>query len=244
MEVAMHFILHARQVYPQETFQRAVKYGVPVWISRHPELKGYIQDVVDSIRPDMLQGRLRQVLLVIQARGATKETFVFDVAVPQQQQQQQQQQGVDAGDLGAEPAARRRSVASLASSMDASAIDSLLNGFMLQLGALDSLLQPYQRRDESSARDDDGDDDSDDDDDTEFHILVRMADDQEPATKASHGVPWIAGEQDAVHVGVVGRSGGNSNGDGARSAPSVVPIKTMDTGVLRLQLQVQQPPAQ
>lgn len=45
LEVAVHLILYARNVYPPTIFERKKKYDVPVRLSRHPELNKYISEV-------------------------------------------------------------------------------------------------------------------------------------------------------------------------------------------------------
>ncbi|CAN0564148.1 unnamed protein product, partial [Ectocarpus sp. 12 AP-2014] len=45
LEAATHSLLHSRRAYPQDIFERRRKYGVPVWMSRHPELNAYISEV-------------------------------------------------------------------------------------------------------------------------------------------------------------------------------------------------------
>ncbi|CAN0369266.1 unnamed protein product, partial [Scytosiphon promiscuus] len=45
LEAAIHTLLQSRRAYPQDIFERRRKYGVPVWMSRHPELNTYIYQV-------------------------------------------------------------------------------------------------------------------------------------------------------------------------------------------------------
>ena len=44
LNVAVHQILFHRDVYPEDVFSHAKKYGVPVRMSRHPDLNQYIFD--------------------------------------------------------------------------------------------------------------------------------------------------------------------------------------------------------
>lgn len=44
LNVAIHQILFLRDIYPEEVFASAKQYGVPVKMSRHPELNHYIAE--------------------------------------------------------------------------------------------------------------------------------------------------------------------------------------------------------
>lgn len=44
LNVAIHQILFLRDIYPEEVFASAKQYGVPVKMSRHPELNQYIAE--------------------------------------------------------------------------------------------------------------------------------------------------------------------------------------------------------
>eukprot|EP00656_Telonema_subtile_P014176 TRINITY_DN17228_c0_g1_i3.p1 TRINITY_DN17228_c0_g1~~TRINITY_DN17228_c0_g1_i3.p1 ORF type:complete len:106 (+),score=24.72 TRINITY_DN17228_c0_g1_i3:75-392(+) len=57
LEVAFHTILFSRQIYPKEVFEKRKRYGIPVWMSRHPELNQYISDFIQSTRPWLQQVR-------------------------------------------------------------------------------------------------------------------------------------------------------------------------------------------
>ncbi|CAM9221434.1 unnamed protein product [Laminaria digitata] len=61
MEAAVHTLLHARRVYPQDIFERRRKYGVPVWMSRHPDLNHYIFQVLLQAKSLMVDGVVRKV---------------------------------------------------------------------------------------------------------------------------------------------------------------------------------------
>ncbi|XP_021099028.1 mitotic spindle assembly checkpoint protein MAD2B isoform X3 [Heterocephalus glaber] len=51
LEVAVHLILYVREVYPVGIFQKRKKYNVPVQMSCHPELNQYIQDTLHCVKP-------------------------------------------------------------------------------------------------------------------------------------------------------------------------------------------------
>ena len=46
LTAAIHLILFARRVYPEDSFERRRLFNVPVQLSRHPELREYIAGVV------------------------------------------------------------------------------------------------------------------------------------------------------------------------------------------------------
>ncbi|XP_013407471.1 mitotic spindle assembly checkpoint protein MAD2B [Lingula anatina] len=85
LEVAFHCILYVRQVYPPGVFERRKKYNIPVQVSRHPEVRSYIQEVVKSLRPLLQNNELEKVVLVIlDGFERPVERFVFEITTPQQ----------------------------------------------------------------------------------------------------------------------------------------------------------------
>ncbi|KAK3244784.1 hypothetical protein CYMTET_45619 [Cymbomonas tetramitiformis] len=79
LEAAIHQILHARDVYPQELFQRGKLYNVPVQKSRHPDLNDYVSHLVRSIHGWMSKGGVESViLLIVDSRQQPLERFVFE----------------------------------------------------------------------------------------------------------------------------------------------------------------------
>ncbi|TPX73283.1 hypothetical protein CcCBS67573_g05440 [Chytriomyces confervae] len=80
LEVGIHTILHERKVYPAAVFTRTQKYSLSVFRSRHPALNGYIKDFLMAVRPDLMQGSLSKVHVVILDAGSNPvEKFVFRV---------------------------------------------------------------------------------------------------------------------------------------------------------------------
>ncbi|CAM9153688.1 unnamed protein product [Ascophyllum nodosum] len=69
IEAAVHTLLHARRVYPQAIFERRRKYGVPVWMSRHPDLNDYIYQVLLRTKVFISQGIIRKVLVCFFEEG-------------------------------------------------------------------------------------------------------------------------------------------------------------------------------
>jgi hypothetical protein len=53
VEVAIHTILYARQVYPVDLFVRRKKYDTPVFKSRHPALNEYIAGAVKAVGEEL-----------------------------------------------------------------------------------------------------------------------------------------------------------------------------------------------
>lgn len=51
IESAIHALLHAREVYPSDCFERKRAFNVPVMISRSPPLCKYIGDAMESLVP-------------------------------------------------------------------------------------------------------------------------------------------------------------------------------------------------
>lgn len=54
VEVAIHTILYARQMYPVDLFVRRKKYDTPVFQSRHPALNEYISGAVKAIGEELV----------------------------------------------------------------------------------------------------------------------------------------------------------------------------------------------
>ncbi|RSH85976.1 uncharacterized protein EHS24_004163 [Apiotrichum porosum] len=80
LEVVFHTILCIRNVYPATTFTRRRAHGVPVYQSRHPEVRGYLARVVAALSKELEKGTLRRVTLVIKsvATGVPLERFILD----------------------------------------------------------------------------------------------------------------------------------------------------------------------
>lgn len=51
VEAIIHVIIGSRGIYPKESFSKRQLYGVPVYMSRHPELCVYISTVLANARP-------------------------------------------------------------------------------------------------------------------------------------------------------------------------------------------------
>ncbi|KAI5455015.1 hypothetical protein NCC49_002290 [Naganishia albida] len=82
LEVAFHYILYLRGIYPRETFTKKKMYGVPVWQNRHPVVKGYIAGLLQSVTREMKRGILERIIFIIKSATTNQplERFIFDVA--------------------------------------------------------------------------------------------------------------------------------------------------------------------
>ncbi|KAI8895044.1 DNA-binding protein [Globomyces pollinis-pini] len=69
IEIAIHYILFIRNVYE-----------IPVQQSRHPELNGYIQDLLLTIKPDLLNGSISKFYVCINdSQSNLLEKFTFQM---------------------------------------------------------------------------------------------------------------------------------------------------------------------
>ena len=81
LEVAIHVILCERRVYPEAIFTSQRAFGVPVKMSRHPEVNDYISTALRDARPLLDADAVENVVVVVaDGRGATAERFVFALA--------------------------------------------------------------------------------------------------------------------------------------------------------------------
>lgn len=148
LEVTLHTLLCVRGVYPPSTFARRRAHGVPVYQSRHPDVRSYIANVVQGLSKDLELGLLRRVTVVIKAMdGLPLERFIIDFGF-------MQMDALDGGNRDArwvqEHGARRCTSCGLGlrqadnriiGAPSAFDLDLLLRGFLVRLVALDSQLQ-------------------------------------------------------------------------------------------------------
>lgn len=81
LEVTLHTLLCVRGVYPPSTFARRRAHGVPVYQSRHPEVRAYVAGVVAALARELEAGLLRRVTVVVKATdGVPLERFIIDFA--------------------------------------------------------------------------------------------------------------------------------------------------------------------
>ena len=80
LEVAIHTILYARDVYPRALFEERRAFGVRAAMSRHPDLNEYIADVLRSAKPLMDAGAMTKLVVVIAGADDAPAEPVFDLA--------------------------------------------------------------------------------------------------------------------------------------------------------------------
>ncbi|XP_032834741.1 mitotic spindle assembly checkpoint protein MAD2A [Petromyzon marinus] len=74
-------ILYQRGVYPVETFQRAVKYGMSLYTSTDPKLVSYLTSVTTQLKEWLVSCTVQKVVLVLAevTSGAVLERWQFDI---------------------------------------------------------------------------------------------------------------------------------------------------------------------
>lgn len=81
VEVYLHTLLYLRQVYPASTFTRRRAHGVPVFQSRHPQVREYIAEIVQLLSKELAKGNLRRLTTVIKSAetGLPVERYILDL---------------------------------------------------------------------------------------------------------------------------------------------------------------------
>jgi len=127
LEVVIHTILCIRLVYPPTTFVRRRSHGVPVYQSRHPQLRGYVSEVIALVGKELLAGNARRVTMIIKTvdTGLPLERFIFDF-----------------GYLDAEKMREaHQKETQLLGAPGADELSLMLRGFLIRLSALDGQLE-------------------------------------------------------------------------------------------------------
>ena len=78
--VAIHQILHNRNIYPPTTFITAKKYNLPVQQIRHPGLCDYINHTATAVHRAILSGMVKRISVVIFVQNLPREQYVFDIS--------------------------------------------------------------------------------------------------------------------------------------------------------------------
>lgn len=84
-------ILYQRGLYPSDSFMQKEKYGLPLLVTREPQLKKYLEIVLEQMRKFLETKNVHKIVIVIM-KTETKETverWQFDVELEQVQRQQQ-----------------------------------------------------------------------------------------------------------------------------------------------------------
>jgi len=79
LEVAIHQILHARDVYPPQIFTRRKKYHIPVYMSSNAQVNKYITSVLLSLKAPLKAKAIKQVVVNIKQQDRITEKFVFEL---------------------------------------------------------------------------------------------------------------------------------------------------------------------
>ncbi|GAV01498.1 hypothetical protein RvY_12202-2 [Ramazzottius varieornatus] len=64
-EIAIHNILFYRELYPSSLFERMKKYGVVVWIARHPAIKDYVENCINGMKPLLYQQKIYTLYIAV-----------------------------------------------------------------------------------------------------------------------------------------------------------------------------------
>lgn len=80
-------ILYQRGLYPSETFMHREKYGLPLLVTRNPELKKYLDIVLDQMRKFLETKNVHKIVIVIMKLETKEpvERWQFDVELEQKQ---------------------------------------------------------------------------------------------------------------------------------------------------------------
>ncbi|KAI8819248.1 MAD2 mitotic arrest deficient-like 2, partial [Fimicolochytrium jonesii] len=189
LEVAIHYILYIRSVYPAELFSPRRKYNVPVRMSRHPVLNGYIRDVLSGLTPDLQRGTVSKLYLVIHDPRTKQpyEKFTFQIRTLTEGLSESMLKNAE-------------------SSIGVGDVERHLRAFLLKISVCDALLAPNPP-------------------DAAFAILVELSEEAKgPVNELAKAAPWIPSDPGQVDV----------------SAAAIVPLKTMDAGILKMQLYVEE----
>ncbi|RKO90681.1 DNA-binding protein [Blyttiomyces helicus] len=135
LEAACHYILYVREVYPAgrdltwslqsaDLFEPRRLFNVPVRMSRHPLLNGYIADVLGAVRPDLEKGVVNKILLsILDERHTPVEKFTFQIRSLVEGLTEEQ----------------KREAKTSASTTD---IESFFRSFLTKISVCDSMLSP------------------------------------------------------------------------------------------------------
>ncbi|KAK9818377.1 hypothetical protein WJX72_011659 [[Myrmecia] bisecta] len=118
LEAAVHQVLHLREVYNPELFDRHRYLNITVRKSRHPDLNEYIHSLVESLKVPLREAKLQKVaILLLDSHGRTVERYVVQLQVD------------------------RKGLCHL----NAADLDAALRGFLLKLQYVDACLKPLPK---------------------------------------------------------------------------------------------------
>lgn len=73
LTIAIHGVLHSRQIYPIGAFKLRQKFGIPVQVCYHPEVFGYVKDITDSLANTLKSRKLHSMHIFIGTAAADWE---------------------------------------------------------------------------------------------------------------------------------------------------------------------------
>ena len=78
---SINSILYQRGIYPPETFERAQKYGISLFVSSDDGLNKYLQNVLSQLSQWLLHGEVEKLVVVIMGAQSqsTLERWVFNI---------------------------------------------------------------------------------------------------------------------------------------------------------------------
>ncbi|KAF7993211.1 hypothetical protein HCN44_006271 [Aphidius gifuensis] len=82
LEVAFHGILYYRKIYPEEIFEKQKLYGIGIWVSQHPDVNEYIDNVLVTIKEiiAIADNSIKCVnFSILDSQNEIIEKFVFDL---------------------------------------------------------------------------------------------------------------------------------------------------------------------
>lgn len=80
-EVAIHCILRVKQIYPSGIFVKRKKYGIPVYLSVHPDLNQYVSTCITSLRPLLLKDKVTALAVaILLPTDEVVQRVVFEIA--------------------------------------------------------------------------------------------------------------------------------------------------------------------
>lgn len=219
-------------------FARRQRYRVPVWASRHPGLNAYIDDVIAAAKTQIQKNIVRSIHMVISSVTTERvlERYRFDVDF-----------------ILANVALRDRDF-SIPGNMTMETMELQLRAFMMKLISLDGALYDFE-----------------DVEDLTWSLVLDMKEGCEPQSSDSKGNepsqgPWVPYREGDGGKMTVGKQSGDGSSDGERpnylranpawpkssngsdgtdqlDDAQIVPIKSLDTGVINLMLYVEEHPS-
>ncbi|CEH15748.1 Mitotic spindle checkpoint protein [Ceraceosorus bombacis] len=244
LTLATHTVLYFRQVYPPEVFTRKSAYSVPVWACRHPGVCDYIDELVRAAKVQVLKGLVSSVHLALMSTTTQSvlERYRFDLeymiplVVP-----------------------RDRDLA-IPGNLTKSVMEIHLRSFMQKLISLDAALEDVEEPEDltwafvlvpKEGRVPETDDKSGNEpregpwvpfDDGPLQLSNPTASSVSDSQSVDDRQQSHASSP--IHARPAGRRSDNANDASVseQDQPSILPVKSLDTGVINLMLYVEEHP--